>query len=82
MIIPIRCFTCGNTLASKYAKYLQYVKEESGADGSSPVIISSENIQSPEILETPQKKALDRLQLTRYCCRRHMISQVDIINYL
>tara|TARA_B110000914_G_C15128122_1_gene293708 strand:+ start:140 stop:379 length:240 start_codon:yes stop_codon:yes gene_type:complete len=79
MIIPVRCFTCGNVLASKYRKYQEEVKKNGG---NNPVIISSETISDPKIIQTPERKALDKLQLVRYCCRRHMISQVDIINYL
>lgn len=81
MIIPVRCFTCGNVLASKYRKYLEEVqKQERG--NAKDVIISAESIENGEIMNTPQKRAMDKLHLTRYCCRRHMISQVDIINYL
>ena len=78
MIIPIRCFTCGNVLASKYKTYVETVRRNK----NTPLIISSENISDPTILETIEKKTLDKLGLKRYCCRRHMITQVDIINYL
>ena len=80
MIIPVRCFTCGNVLASKYQKYLEDIKN-SDLKGEA-LVISSSSISDPKILNTPQKNALDKLNLTRYCCRRHMISHVDIINYL
>jgi len=82
MIIPIRCFTCGNILASKYRKYLEEVQKHRGGKSASPLIISSENIESQLIQETPEKKAMDSLGLTRYCCRRHMVAQVDIIQNL
>jgi len=82
MIIPIRCFTCGNVLASKYRTYLEEVKKERKKGDEDSLIISAENITDPKILNTPEKKAMDSLGLTRYCCRRHMVAQVDIINYL
>ena len=28
MIIPVKCFTCGNILASKYEKYEQLMKSD------------------------------------------------------
>lgn len=82
MIIPVRCFTCGNVLASKYASYLEKVQKYSLKTKGSPVIISSDNIESNDIQDTPEKKAMDELHLTRYCCRRHMVSQVDVIKNL
>lgn len=82
MIIPVRCFTCGNVLASKYTTYLEKVKKYGSETKNLPVIISSDNIESNAIQDTPEKKAMDELHLTRYCCRRHMVSQVDIIKNL
>ena len=83
MIIPIRCFTCGNVIASKYRKFQQLVEEERKKQNlDKTVIISADNIASGDIKETPEKFAMDALQLKRYCCRRHFISQVDIIKYL
>ncbi|MHA1684327.1 MAG: DNA-directed RNA polymerase subunit N [Promethearchaeota archaeon] len=32
MIIPIRCFTCGNLLADKWDEYLQLKEQEVPAD--------------------------------------------------
>ena len=29
--------------------------------------------------KTPEGKVLDRLNLTKMCCRRHMLTHVDII---
>ena len=83
MIIPVRCFTCGNVLASKYLYYKKRVNEERIKQNiNETIIISAENINNPEIKNTPEKIVLDELKLTRYCCRRHLISQVDIIKYL
>ena len=28
--------------------------------------------------KTPEGEALDKLQLTKMCCRRHMLTHVDI----
>ncbi len=82
MIIPVRCFTCGKVIGSKWQKYQELtkkyrleqdkdVKEESVLD---IVYISKEN---PEI--TPEAMALDELKLVRYCCRRHMLGHVELI---
>lgn len=57
MMIPVRCFTCGNLIGDKYDKFMEMV--ESGLD---------------------PKDALDRLGLRRYCCRRMILSHIDIID--
>lgn len=84
MIIPIRCFTCGNSLASKYRTYEKLVSRERERQGIKEIqLISEMNIKSIVNEEkTPEAFALDTLQLKRYCCRRHLLSQVDIIKYL
>ena len=34
---------------------------------------------TPEFIDkTPEGEVLDRLKLTRYCCRRHLLTHVDI----
>ena len=76
MIIPIKCFTCNNNLSSKYSKYMELT------NNSKPTIITNENIDQ---LKDPtkiseQEEAFILLNINRYCCRRHMLSQVDIID--
>jgi DNA-directed RNA polymerase subunit N (RpoN/RPB10) len=38
--------------------------------------------ESKYFKEPFRKQILDELELDRYCCRRHMLSHVDIIDYL
>lgn len=84
MIIPIKCFTCGNVLANKYRFYLERVKElkiskqseggsGSGADMDRVVYLTSENME-----KTAEGRVLDELNLFNVCCRRHMLTHVDI----
>jgi len=77
MIIPVRCFTCGKVVGDKYLKYVELVKEykaEQGVENTDTII----TIDSNNIEKTPEGKAMDTLELTRYCCRRIMLSQIDI----
>lgn len=76
MIIPIRCFTCNANLSSKYAQYKQITENKT------PEIITNDNIDEikKENKMTKHEYAFILLNLNRYCCRRHMLSQVDIIN--
>lgn len=76
MIIPVKCFTCGNVLANKYQYYLREVrkmKTKSGEDPENVVYLTKENAK-----KTPEGIVMDNLKLTRMCCRRHMLSHVDI----
>lgn len=78
MIIPIRCFTCGKILGDKWESYLDKVRKNSGDTEKKSVI----NVNAKKITKTPEGKALDELGLTRYCCRRHMLTHVDLIELI
>jgi DNA-directed RNA polymerase subunit N (RpoN/RPB10) len=76
MIIPIKCFTCGKVLADKYQFYVREVRKskiEQGEDPEKVVYLTKENVS-----KTPEGQVLDNLGLTRMCCRRHMLTHVDI----
>ena len=76
MIIPIKCFTCGNVLADKYRYYMQEVRRmkiQQGAEVNKVVYLTKDNIE-----KTPEGQVLDNLRLTNVCCRRHMLTHVDI----
>ena len=76
MIIPIKCFTCGNVLADKY---LFYVKEVSKLKISKDLDIEDVTyLDENNIKKTPEGKILDKLHLNKMCCRRHMLTHVDI----
>lgn len=76
MLIPIKCFTCGEVLANKYMYYQREVrkaKNQLNMDNDSVTYLTKENAT-----KTPEANVLDKLQLTKYCCRRHMLTHVDI----
>ena len=75
MIIPIRCFTCNNVLASKYRRYLEIIKEEID-DGREIETISADS----ETRQSAAQKAFEDLKITRYCCRRHLLSHIDLVD--
>jgi DNA-directed RNA polymerase I, II, and III subunit RPABC5 len=78
MIIPIRCLTCGNILGSKYSAYLNYL-ETLSSDAKHNLITTD---VSDLVNDTVECQALDKLGLTRYCCRRHFLTHNDIIDLL
>ena len=75
MIIPVRCFTCGKVLADKWDYYYKELEKKQDQD-------SVLNVNSKTMQKTNEGKILDTLGLKRYCCRRMMISHVDLINII
>lgn len=76
MIIPIKCFTCGNVLADKYRYYQQEVRRLKIANNmkvDKVVYLTKENVE-----KTPEGIVLDNIGLKNVCCRRHMLTHVDI----
>jgi DNA-directed RNA polymerase subunit N (RpoN/RPB10) len=82
MIIPIRCFTCNKLIADKYQYYLEKKEEIDKEENESDKIITTNLIDSGEVKKTKYGELLDELGLNRYCCRRMMLSHVDIINVI
>ena len=66
MIIPVRCFSCGKVIGSDYRKFAYQVNK----------IREQEREPKPEEIQ----KILDDLNIKRYCCRRMIISHVDLID--
>ncbi len=77
MIIPIRCMNCGNVLGDKWRAYQRMVNEYRKRDGGQTGILYLDTKTLPV---TAEKQALDDLGLTRYCCRKHMLTHVDLID--
>ena len=76
MIIPVKCFTCGNVLADKYEYYLREVralKVKESLPLDEVIYFSKTNV-----VKTPEARVLDRIDMPKICCRRHMLSHVDI----
>ena len=59
MLIPVRCFTCGNLIADKYDDYQNKIR--SGEDPA---------------------KVLDELGISRYCCRRMLLTSLETIQQI
>ena len=76
MIIPVKCFTCGNVLANKYRYYLDEVRKmklANGIDVNKVEYFTKENME-----KTVNGIVLDNMRLFNPCCRRHMLTHVDI----
>jgi len=77
MIIPVKCFTCGNVLANKYNYYLREVNKLKSSNRRSSVD-AIEYLTKEHVEKTAEGIVMDRLGLKKACCRRHMLTHVDI----
>jgi DNA-directed RNA polymerase I, II, and III subunit RPABC5 len=76
MIIPVKCFTCGMVLADKYRYFqneVRKIKLSQGMDLEKVTYLTKSKVE-----KTPEGTVLDNLELHNVCCRRHMLTHVDI----
>ena len=76
MIIPVKCFTCGKVLANKYEYYkreVRAIKMSRSMEVDKVIYLTKEYID-----KTPEGEVLDKLRLNKMCCRRHLLTHVDI----
>ena len=74
MIIPIRCFTCGKVMADIYD---YYEKEKNKLEVTNDVDSAYKNFE-----KIHTGAILDKLGLKRYCCRRNLISNIDMMDII
>ena len=67
MLIPVRCFSCSKVIGQKWNLYQEKV---------------SEYLESGNTEMEANGHALDDVELTRYCCRRMLLSHVNLIDQL
>jgi DNA-directed RNA polymerase I, II, and III subunit RPABC5 len=75
MIIPIRCMNCGNVLADKWVFYQQQIKIHRKNQDHSEI----EYMDGTTVPNTVEFQILNALGLNRYCCRKHMLTHVDLL---
>jgi len=80
MIIPIRCYSCGKVIAHLWEEYNEKVQasynEKVPVNNSKRIV----DIKSDEM--SGEKQILDDLGLHRYCCRRMLLSHIDLCDKL
>ena len=81
MIIPVKCFTCGNVIANKYRYYLEQVRKKKLAKRGKDESIDVDKVLylTQEFVDkTPEGEVLVDLNMKKMCCRRHFLTHVDI----
>ena len=88
MLIPVRCFTCGQVLADKWIPYINTIQDEKNKiseevdENSNNLDLRYIDVKNPSPEKSIEGKTLDELGLNKYCCRRMMLGNVHIISYL
>ena len=80
MLIPVKCFSCGKVLGNKYRYYqkeIQKRKISKSMEVDKVVYLTKDTVD-----KTPEGEVLDLLGLTKYCCRRHMLTNVNLIDII
>ena len=70
MLIPVRCFTCAEVIGNKYRYYVAQVRKRTNDPDRTMVYLTDEAVK------TAEGDVLDEMELTRPCCRRHLLTHV------
>ena len=83
MLIPPRCFTCGEILADKWDIYIQTVNERKNKNTETfkenELDIQYIDITKKSVEKSIEGKVLDEMGLHKYCCRLPFLSTVHLI---
>ncbi len=84
MIIPIRCFTCGKSIADKLEPFIETIQEkkQTSLSSNSELDIEYINKDSFKKEKSIEGNVLDSLGLHRYCCRRMILTNVQLISII
>ena len=74
MLLPVKCFSCGKEISSYYRAYEREVRKKKLASGVSDVIYLTK-VQTDK---TAEGEVLDKLLIKKMCCRRHILTHVEI----
>jgi DNA-directed RNA polymerase subunit N (RpoN/RPB10) len=78
MIIPIRCHTCGQVVASKYESFKEFKnqlsREQTILTGTPDNDIIEKSKESMNFFKS--------IGVDRYCCKRMILTHIDIIDKL
>ena len=95
MLIPVKCYSCGKVLANKYVYFqnqLEIKKKElkqnsvnnindnnnnNDNDNNDPLFI---NINATVVKKTIAGEIMDDLGLIRICCRKTLLTSINIVD--
>jgi len=86
MIIPPRCFTCGEIIADKWDPFIRTVNERKNKSGedlkNNDLDIKFIDITQKTVEKSIEGQVLDDMGLHKYCCRVPFLTNVHLITEL
>ena len=84
MLIPVRCFTCGEIMGDKWKPFIVLSNKERNnnndeTDNNLNIEIIDIESKTPKTIEA---KVLDKMNIKKMCCRRMLLSNVHLISYI
>ena len=83
MLIPPRCFTCGEIIADKWEIYIKTVNQRKNESTETfkenELDIQYIDITKKTVEKSIEGKVLDDMGLHKYCCRLPFLSTVHLI---
>ena len=83
MIIPIRCFTCGKPISDKWQAFTDIVNNEKSINNEvndNKINIKYIDLNKPD--KSIEGNALDKLGFNRYCCRRMILTNIQLTSII
>jgi DNA-directed RNA polymerase subunit N (RpoN/RPB10) len=74
MLIPVRCSNCGKLLGDKYNYYVKRLRERKGTAALEPICFDG-----TKLVQTEEAKLFKELGIDRYCCKKVLLTHVDLI---
>ena len=84
MLIPVRCFTCGEILGDKWKPFIKIcndMKNKDDVETDSQLDIQTIDLRRG-VKKSVEAKVLDKMHLKKMCCRRMMLTTVPLITYV
>tara|TARA_B100000745_G_scaffold294835_1_gene238282 strand:- start:373 stop:633 length:261 start_codon:yes stop_codon:yes gene_type:complete len=83
MLIPPRCFTCGEIIADKWEIYIKTVNQRKNKSTETfkenELDIQYIDITKKSVEKSIEGKVLDDMGIHKYCCRLPFLSTVHLI---
>ena len=83
MLIPPRCFTCGEIIADKWDIYIKTVNQRKNKDTTvhddNELDIQYIDVTKKSVEKSIEGKVLDDMGIHKYCCRLPFLSTVHLI---
>ena len=83
MLIPPRCFTCGEIIADKWEIYIKTVNQRKNESTETfkenELDIQYIDITKKSVEKSIEGKVLDDMEIHKYCCRLPFLSTVHLI---